>query len=105
MEPAEGQFQFDWLERAIARLADVEIFTVLGTPTAAPPAWLTQTSPQTLATDESGRRVQHGSRCHYCVNSPTYHAAARRIADAMAERFGKNPYVIGWQIDNEFWLR
>jgi beta-galactosidase len=102
MEPAEGQFQFDWLERAIAQLAEAGIVTVLGTPTAAPPAWLTQTYPQTLAVDEHGRRVQHGNRCHYCVNSPTYHAAARRIAGAMAERFGKHPHVIGWQIDNEF---
>ena len=103
MEPAEGQFTFDWLERAIAKLSDAGILTVLGTPTAAPPAWLTQTHPQTLAMDESGRRIQHGNRCHYCVNSPIYHAAARRIAGAMAKRFGKNPNVIGWQIDNEFW--
>src|SRR5688572_11487858 len=102
MEPAEGQFNFDWLERAIAQLSEAEILTVLGTPTAAPPAWLTQTYPQTLAVEENGRRVQHGNRCHYCVNSPIYHAAARRIAGAMAERFGKNPHVIGWQIDNEF---
>ena len=102
MEPAEGQFDFDWLELAIAQLAEAGIQTVLGTPTAAPPAWLTQTHPSTLAIDETGRRVQHGNRCHYCVNSPDYHAAAKRIAGAMAERFGKNPHVIGWQIDNEF---
>ncbi|HSL28023.1 MAG TPA: beta-galactosidase, partial [Anaerolineales bacterium] len=85
MEPAEGQFQFEWLERAVTQLSDAGILTVLGTPTAAPPAWLTQAHPQTLAIDESGRRVQHGNRCHYCVNSPIYHAAARRIAGAMAE--------------------
>ncbi len=102
MEPAEGRFEFDWLEEAVARLAEAGIQTVLGTPTAAPPAWLTQTYPQTLAVEETGRRVQHGNRCHYCVNSPAYHAAARRIAGAMAGRFGKNPHVIGWQIDNEF---
>ncbi|MDQ2692186.1 MAG: beta-galactosidase, partial [Chloroflexota bacterium] len=103
MEPVEGQFNFDWLERAIAQLSEAGILTVLGTPTAAPPAWLTQAHPETLAIDESGRRVQHGNRCHYCVNSSIYHAAARRIAEAMAERFGKHPDVTGWQIDNEFW--
>jgi beta-galactosidase len=102
MEPAEGQFEFDWLEQAIAQLAEADIQTVLGTPTAAPPAWLTQTYPQTLAIEETGRRVQHGNRCHYCVNSPDYHVASKRIAEAMAKRFGKNPHVIGWQIDNEF---
>jgi len=102
MEPAEGQFDFDWLEAAIAQLAEAGILTVLGTPTAAPPAWLTQTYPQTLAIDENGRRAQHGNRCHYCVNSPAYQAAAKRIAGAMAKRFGKHPKVIGWQIDNEY---
>jgi beta-galactosidase len=102
MEPAEGQFHFGWLEHAIEKLSKAGISTVLGTPTAAPPAWLTQTYPQTLAIDESGRRVQHGNRCHYCVSSPIYHNAARSIAGAMAERFGKHPNVIGWQIDNEF---
>ena len=102
MEPAEGQFEFDWLEAVIAQLAEAGIRTVLGTPTAAPPAWLTKTYPQTLAIDETGRRVQHGNRCHYCVNSPAYHATAKRIAGAMAQRFGQNPKVIGWQIDNEF---
>jgi len=102
MEPAEGQFEFDWLEQAIVQLAEAGIQTVLGTPTAAPPAWVTQTYPKTLAIEETGRRVQHGNRCHYCVNSPEYHASAKSIAEAMAKRFGKNPHVIGWQIDNEF---
>jgi len=102
LEPMEGEFHFDWLERAISMLADAGIVSVLGTPTAAPPAWLTQQHPDILAVDEHGRRVQHGNRCHYCVNSPKFHAATRRIVGAMAERFGSNPHVIGWQLDNEY---
>jgi beta-galactosidase len=102
MESAEGQFHFDWLERAIAQLAEAGILTVLGTPTAAPPAWLTQMHPQILAVEENGRRAQHGNRCHYCVNSPEFHAATQRIVKAMAECFGPNRNLIGWQIDNEF---
>ena len=46
---------------------------VMGTPTAAPPAWLVQAYPDTLAVESSGRRVQFGNRCHYCVNSPEFH--------------------------------
>jgi len=102
LEPAEGEFHLGWLERAISALASAGIVSVLGTPTAAPPAWLTQAHPDMLAVDESGRRAQHGNRCHYCVNSPEYHAATRRIVAAMAERFGPNPHVIGWQLDNEY---
>ena len=102
MEPAESEFRLDWLERVISQLAAAGIASVLGTPTAGPPAWLTQQSPNMLAVDEYGRRAQHGNRCHYCVNSPEFHSAAQRIVKAMAERFGQNPNVIGWQFDNEF---
>jgi beta-galactosidase len=102
MEPAEGQFRFEWLEKAIAMLAEAGIDTVLGTPTAAPPAWLIQQYPAILAVEETGRTAQFGNRCHYCVNAPEFHAASRRIARAMAERFGNSPHVIGWQIDNEY---
>lgn len=102
MELAAGEFNFDWLEKAIAQLANAGIVSVLGTPTAAPPAWLVQQHPDLMAVAESGRRVQFGNRCHYCVNSPEFHAATRRVVAAMAERFGTNSNVIGWQLDNEY---
>jgi beta-galactosidase len=102
LEPERGEFRFNWLERAISMLASAGIVSVLGTPTAAPPAWLVQEHPNLMAVDESGGRVQFGNRCHYCVNSPEFHAATRRIVSAMAERFGNNPHVIGWQLDNEY---
>jgi len=102
LEPTAGEFHFEWLERAIAKLAAAGIASVLGTPTAAPPAWLVQQHPDLLAEDESGQRVQFGNRCHYCVNSPEFHAATRRIVGAMANHFGSNSNIIGWQIDNEF---
>ena len=101
-EPYEENFYFEWLDRAIALLGEAGIDSVLGTPTAAPPAWLTQTYPDTLAVDEAGLRAQHGNRCHYCVNSPTYHRLVKRIVSRLAEHFGPNPNIIGWQIDNEF---
>jgi beta-galactosidase len=102
LEPSGGNFNFDWLERAITQLAEAGLVSVLGTPTAAPPAWLVQQYPDLLAVDESGRRVQFGNRCHYCVNSLEFHVAVHRIVSAMAERFGSNANIIGWQIDNEF---
>lgn len=103
MEPDEARFNFDWLERAIDLLSAAGIATVLGTPTAAPPAWLTQRYPSTLATiDNQGHRDSHGARCHYCVNDPVYHDKSAAIAEAMARRFGSRDDVIGWQIDNEY---
>ncbi len=102
MEPSAGKYNFSWLERAIKKLAAAGIVSVLGTPTAAPPAWLVEKHPDLLAVNEYGRCVQFGNRCHYCVNSPEFHAATGRIVSAMAEDFGANPNIIGWQIDNEY---
>ncbi len=102
LEPSEGQFEFSWLDDAIGLLSQAGIDTVLGTPTAAPPAWLVEKYPQILPLDETGRRVQFGNRCHYCVNSSEFHQATTRIVQAMADHFGAHPQVIGWQIDNEY---
>ena len=102
MEPSIGNFNFSWLDRAIDGLSDAGIATVLGTPTAAPPAWLISRHPDILAVQENGQRIQFGNRCHYCVNSPEYHSAVKRIVHALGEHFGPNPNIIGWQIDNEF---
>jgi beta-galactosidase len=102
LEPTEGQYQWDWLERAIALLHDNGLAVVLGTPTAAPPAWLTFHHPDTVAIDANGRPVQHGNRCHYSPTSTTYQKYARRIVELMAKRFGRDARVIGWQIDNEY---
>jgi beta-galactosidase len=102
MEPEEGRFDLDWLERAIALAARSGIVTVVGTPTAAPPAWLTERYPDTLKIDEHGRRAEHGMRAHFSFTSPRYREFCRRIAAEMAKRFGRNPNVVGWQIDNEY---
>lgn len=102
MEPQDGQFDFDWLDRAIALAAKHKLKVVVGTPTAAPPAWLTYKYPETLATWEDGRRATHGNRGHYRITSTRYQEFCKRIATEMAKRFGHNPNVIGWQIDNEY---
>jgi beta-galactosidase len=102
LEPREGAYDFDWLERAISLAAKHHIVTVLGTPTATPPAWLTQAHPETLRMEESGRRATHGGRAHGNVTSPLYRQYCAKIARAMGQRFGHNPNVVGWQIDNEY---
>jgi len=102
MEPSEGQFDLDWLEGAINAAAKHGIYTVVGTPTAAPPAWLTQKYPETLRIDEQGHRAEHGNRQQFNFANPKYRELARNIAEQMAKRFGHNPFVLGWQIDNEY---
>lgn len=102
MEPNEGVYEFGWLERAVALLHENGMAVVLGTPTAAPPAWLTHHHPDTLAIETNGRPAQHGNRCHYNPGSVTYQRYVRRVVEQMAKRFGQDSRVIGWQIDNEY---
>ncbi|MFB3923729.1 MAG: beta-galactosidase [Terriglobia bacterium] len=101
MEPVEGQFDFAWLDRAIKVLNAQGIKVILGTPTASPPAWLYAKYPDIAAMDENGVRYRYGSRRNYCIHSPNFIAASKRIVTAMAEHYKGNPGVIGWQIDNE----
>lgn len=101
LEPAEGRFDFAWLDEAIELSARYGMKVVLGTPTAAPPAWLTSAYPETLRVDEDGRPVDHGNRVHFNFTNERYRQFARRIAEQMAARYGRNPHVIAWQIDNE----
>lgn len=102
MEPAEGKYDFGWLDRAIALAAKHHICIVLGTPTAAPPAWLTTKYPDTLRMDENGVRDEHGNRQQFSFASERYRRFAHEIAEKMAERYGNNPNVVGWQLDNEY---
>jgi beta-galactosidase len=101
LEPRDQEFDFGWLDRAIDAAATRGFRLVLGTPTAAPPAWLTAAYPDVLRVSEDGRRAEHGGRRHFSFASSRYRQFARRIASEMARRYGSNPHVIGWQIDNE----
>jgi beta-galactosidase len=101
MEPREGVYDFAWLDAAIAAAARHKIAVVLGTPTAAPPAWLTRAYPDTLQVDENGVRAEHGERQQFSFASRRYRQLARDIAERMAQRYGHDARVIGWQIDNE----
>ncbi len=102
MEPTEGNFQLDWLDHAIRAAEKHGIAVVIGTPSAAPPAWLTQKYPQTLRTMADGRKDQHGNRAQEDWSDPKYRELCRKIVTELANRFGHDPDVIGWQIDNEY---
>src|SRR5690349_6247737 len=53
IEPRAGQFDWDWLDAAIATLAAEGLKVVLCTPTATPPAWLVRANPDILLVDAS----------------------------------------------------
>jgi beta-galactosidase len=101
LEPREGEYDFSFFDEQIARLAERGIATILCTPTAAPPRWLTRDNPDVLRVDANDQMLQHGSRQHACHSSVTFRGFSRQITRVMAEHYERNPNVIGWQTDNE----
>jgi beta-galactosidase len=81
---------------------EAHIYVVFGTPGATPPAWLTQKYPEVLRIKEDGRRDEHGNREQFNFANPKYRELTRGITEKMAQHYGHNPNVIGWQIDNEY---
>lgn len=104
MEPSEGVYRFDWLHRAVALLHAHGISVILGTPSAAPPPWLTQKYPEILMVNAQGMTLNPGSRRFTCPTNEIYRRLSTNIAMQMATEFASTPGIIGWQIDNEFTL-
>ena len=102
LEPSEGHYELDWMERAIAMAAKHHIAVVIGTPTDAPPAWLTTKYPDTLGMNADGHLREHGNRRQFNYASTRYRSLCALMVAQLARRFGHNPNVIGWQIGNEY---
>ena len=102
LEPEEGRFDFSLFDEVITRFGEKGIRTILCTPTAAPPRWLSLKYPEILREDAAGVRLRHGSRQHASYCSEVFREYSRRVTRAMAEHYRDNPHVIGWQTDNEF---
>src|SRR5687768_13460589 len=99
-EREEGKYDFSWLRRAMDVMGRAGIKVVLGTPTAAPPIWLSRKHPEILPVDERGGLRHEGTRRAYCANSSVYWDYTQRIIRALAGALGKHPALIAWQIDN-----
>lgn len=102
MEPIDGKFEFDWLDRAISVLLSHGIQVILGTPTASPPPWLMAKQKDLFLVEQNGVRQTYGLRREYCPNNPLYYRHTERIVTQMVDHYKDNPAVIGWQVDNEF---
>lgn len=103
IEPTEGNYDLAWLVHAVEQAEAYDIATVIGTPSATPPAWLTQKYPEVLSVSGQGIPDKHGGRCHYSVTSPLYRDLCAKVVTQMAIALGRHQNVIGWQIDNEYW--
>ena len=102
LEPREGEYDFDWLDRVIDKLGKAGIAVDLASATASPPMWLTQKHPEVLWKDYRGDVCQPGARQHWRPTSPTYREYALNLCRRMAEHYKDNPYVVAWHVGNEY---
>jgi len=101
LEPEEGKYDFNWLDRAVQLATKYNLKVVMCTSTATPPVWLVRKYPEVLIKNEDGTVMDHGSRQHASFSSTFYRQYSLRMIEALAKRYGNNKQVIGWQLDNE----
>jgi beta-galactosidase len=78
LEPEEGRFRLDWLERAVELASQNGLKVILCTPSATPPVWLSRKHPEILMVDAMGRRMNHGGRQQGDWSSPGTATTSKR---------------------------
>ena len=101
MQQSDGSLTLDWLERLVELYYRHGIRTILCTPSATPPVWAVERFPDMLPVLPDGRKGLFGGRRHYSVFHKGYRELSVELARSLAKRFGHNPAVAGWHIDNE----
>ena len=100
-EPADGQFDYAWMDRIVDAMGKAGIKVILGTPTYSIPTWMWKAHPEILARPLGGASVGYGMRQNMNTDDPNYRRYAERLIVNMVSHYKDNPNVIGWQIDNE----
>ena len=102
LEPEEGRFDFSWLHQMVDKMYENGIYTILGTPSGARPAWLDEKYPEAMRVDEYGVRNHHGVRHNHCMSSPAYREKVSIINRKLAEEFADHKGLLMWHISNEY---
>ncbi|MFZ0662900.1 MAG: beta-galactosidase [Acidobacteriaceae bacterium] len=100
-EPEDGQFEYAWMDRVVDAMGKAGIKVIMGTPTYSIPTWLYKEHPEILARPLGGAKVFYGMRQNMDFDNPTFRFYAKRVITNLVEHYRNNPYVIGWQVDNE----
>lgn len=101
IEPQEGVYNFEWMDRVLDELHKAGIKVIYGTPTYSVPAWLFHKHPEILAKHVQGGQAYYGYRQNMDITNPTYKYYCERIIRKVCERYAQHPAVIGFQVDNE----
>lgn len=102
LEPVEGTYTFDWLDRVLDTFAANGIYAWLATPSGARPVWMAEQYPEVLRVGANRVRNLFGARHNHCFTSPVYREKVTMMNTRLAERYAQHPAVVGWHISNEY---
>lgn len=102
LEPEEGIYHFEWLDKIIHDIYQNGGNIILATPSGARPAWMSEKYPEVLRVNENQQKQLHGARHNHCFTSKVYREKTQKINRMLAERYGKHPALIMWHISNEY---
>lgn len=102
LEPADGAYDFGWLDDIMDLLHANGIGVDLATPDAVPPAWLVAQHPDILPVLADGSTFGFGSRQHFDVSHPVYREKSLAMAEKMGERYAAHPALCMWHVNNEY---
>lgn len=103
LEPREGFFTFEWLDRIMDSMYENGIYVILATPSAGKPPWLVKKYPDTMRTTNLRMRRLYGERENQCNSSLIFRKKVREIDEKLGERYGNHPALILWHISNEIY--
>ena len=102
LEPAKGEYEFEWLDTIMDKLHAGGIAVDLATATATPPPWLSAAHPEILPVDVDGHTLWPGSRQAWCPTSPVFREYALALTRQMATRYHEHPALAMWHVSNEY---
>ena len=102
IEPEEGKYTFEWLDKIMDDMAANDIYVILATPSGARPAWMSEKYPEVLRVNSDRTKNLHGQRHNHCFTSPVYRRKTKEINRIIAERYKDHPALIMWHISNEY---
>lgn len=102
LEPEEGHFEFEWLDRIFDKIEAQNGHVILATPSGARPRWMAEKYPEVLRVNQKGQRHLFGERHNHCYTSPIYREKTQIINRKLAERYGKRKSLVLWHVSNEY---
>lgn len=102
LEPAEGEYCFDFLDDIFDRAEKAGMNIILATLSGARPHWLAEKYPEVLRTNADRTKNLFGGRHNHCFTSPIYREKTQKINQLLAKRYGHKKPLLMWHVSNEY---